>query len=294
MKRKSRISKSETKDDDKFNFDIPEYKIDPSQRLVIKHTNVPPEKQEDDTLSKRREISSMTLTIQHKNITSSTNASQLHIIDPLSDDVYEAYHKKMVRQETRMITSDTHHSELEAEQLQNVLDGLDVASWRTFLPKITVVKNVDDEEELERKKTLTQETIHAMLQKYKDMKKTISIHSRKQRNLMIDPFSKIERMYSKVDRSSVVGYNSSSDTDEESMDIADIRSRRKQIRQKTFGSSIVVPLSLHTGPHSRFAIVAEPLRHPIVIRLTKQERLSLFNMVEDPNKLALPSCPKIP
>lgn len=283
-KQKIRIQRGKGDDDEKFNFDIQEYKIDPSLKLHVKQSSTQVLRMNDEPTKKKGEIATMALTIEKSHLPQVKNFGRVKHPDPLADEVFENYHKRMVKQETRMINDDAYQSEIEADRLQNILDGLAVASWRTFLPRVTIIKDKTDENEMLSKKKKTEEAINSMLSKYKEMKRTISIHSRRQRYLMTDLFTNVENMYSKVNRESIVGYHSSSDENEHNMDLSEIRKHRRHLRQKKFASSIVLPLTFSKNSQLRYAVIAEPLKAPYVIRLTKSERSSYSDEIKEPRR----------
>ncbi|CDO94042.1 unnamed protein product [Kluyveromyces dobzhanskii CBS 2104] len=289
MKRKSRSGSADRSEEDKFNFDVPEYEMDPSRPLSVSISRVNAStitgNDEADFLRKRDEISEMILPIeQHSICLDSEDKILPELIDPLIDEAYDNYHKKMVKQETRMMNDESNHSELEADRLQGILDHLEVTSWRFYLPKITVVNNPLDEEELQKKRELTQQTIRYMLKRYNDMKLRINVHSRKQRHHMIDPSKRLDKLFSKVDKSMIMGYHSSSDDEENQLNAKEVKKRRKHIKHELYSSPLIIPLSTPSKPTAfKYGIIAEPFKPPFVIKFSKDERLGCLKNVPNCN-----------
>lgn len=318
MKRKSRSrsSSEEVKEDEKFNFDVLQYEIDPNKMFVLSvsrvkdygggvecssnnginndHKNANVDADIDNVKRKRKEISNMILPIEHHQIgvnkdsnmrrrqKQKPNFTTDELVDPLTEQVYSIYHKKMMKQETRMMNDEANYSELEADRLEGILESLEISSWRSILPKITVINNVTDEVELLHKRELTQQAIRSMLDKYKDMKHRISLLQRKQRHIMIDPHKQLDKLYSNVDKSLIIGYHSSSDEEENDLDVYQIRTRRKMMKHRIFAPTLIVPLSVPLAPTNfQYGIVADPLKSPFIVKFTKEERLKYLNKDKD-------------
>ncbi|AMD19027.1 HBR126Cp [Eremothecium sinecaudum] len=262
-------------DDDRFNFDIKEYDINPAEPLKIVYTSTSSIKTDDDEDIKRsREIiSHMKLDIR-KPLLVATCLKRSKSADSLldDDDKYDGYHKKMFKQETRMINDDKVESEREAERLQYVNETLDMPGWEQALARATVIHDMSDIEELNRKREQTKRTINDMLGKFKAMKRSISLHMRNHRNMMHSYNSEPSLLYGKVERSLVFGYTSSSDEEEENMNIEQIRQHRRTLRERKIAGSIIIQLSDNTRSYARFAVVAEPLKSAYVIKFTKEEK----------------------
>ncbi|AET39261.1 Sas4p Ecym_4185 [Eremothecium cymbalariae DBVPG len=286
-------------DDEKFNFDIQEYEIDPFKPLKVVHKSKSPVKKNngEDVLNTREKIKQMHLNIDKVTLDDITKQSKCFLVCD-SDEPYEAYHKKMFKQETRMINDDKIESENEAERLQHIYETLDMLGWEKVLAQVTVIRDVDDQKELKTKRELTKLAIQDMLSKFQDMKRRISMQSRNSRHGMYNVASNPLLLYSNLDRSLVYGYSSSSDEEEDCMTIDQIRQHRKTSREKKFGGSLVIQLSASARSNARYAIIAEPLRSPYVIKYTKDERdyykkklddsLSRFNFLGPlPDQLAV-------
>ncbi|CAH6718203.1 hypothetical protein CLIB1444_01S01420 [[Candida] jaroonii] len=93
--------------------------------------------------------------------------------DPLEDSIYETFHKQMWRQESRMVNSDRLRLMSDFDTLNNQKKQLDQYSWDKFLPSITKINNVNDHEELERKRLLTLNEIDRRMSQYQNWKKRL-------------------------------------------------------------------------------------------------------------------------
>lgn len=93
--------------------------------------------------------------------------------DPLSDSIYETFHKQMWRQESRMVSNDRIRLMSDFDTLNNQKKQLDQYSWDKFLPSITKINNVNDHEELERKRLLTLNEIDRRISQYQNWKKRL-------------------------------------------------------------------------------------------------------------------------
>lgn len=313
-----RLLRSEIKNShgefEKFDFDTEEYEINPKRKLrlvsrinpnaghlrkskscftVDEHVDEtrcqkpvmksPFMSKVDDEIKKKREtITKMTLEIEHhelsQNIRKPTD-------DLLPDSTYQPYHKKMLKQENRMIQSDIVNGENEADRLSLISDRLGMLNWEVTLQKVTKINDPTDENEMETKRYQTKELIDSMLHKFESMKK-------KSRNLARRPASSDSllklvsgkdwpKIYTRIDRTFIPDYASSSDEEEEKITVEEIRERRLKKREQQCGGSIIVLLSDHQSQKgmTRFAIVAEPLRKPYLIKTSTKERNSWKNKV---------------
>ncbi|GAV52885.1 hypothetical protein ZYGR_0AI01670 [Zygosaccharomyces rouxii] len=291
----------QSSDDEKFDFDVDEYEIDPHKILKTVNRGYPMTTNAnrsgiEDVDEKRKLIGSMILEVEGNNIESRDGAKE----DKLPDELYLAYHKKMTRNEARMLESDVVQGENEADKLSLWSEKLDLAHWQVKLKQITVIKNSDDEEEMEKKRVLTKDTIDSMLARYHTMKKNRSILLKNNRTGKIDPVKHWSQIYNRINRKVVLDYHSSSDDEEEKMDIDQIRTHRKIIRERECRGSIIIQLTMAARScHTKYAIIAEPLRRPYVIRISKQERQrwnklmegapeKFTNYTEFPSQVALP------
>ncbi|CAR26895.1 ZYRO0C03938p [Zygosaccharomyces rouxii] len=291
----------QSSDDEKFDFDVDEYEIDPHKILKTVNRGYPKAIKADksgieDVAEKRKLIGSMILEVQRNCIGCKDNTKE----DTLPDELYWAYHKKMTRHEARMLESDVIQGENEADKLSLWSEKLDLAHWQLKLKQITVIKNSDDEEEMEKKRVLTKETIDSMLARYHTMKKNRSILLKNNRTGKIDPVKHWSQIYNRINRRMVLDYHSSSDEEENTMDIDQIRAHRKHIRERQCRGSIIIQLTMAAcSCHTKYAIIAEPLRRPYVIRISKQERHrwnklmqqapgKFTNYTQFPSQVALP------
>lgn len=90
--------------------------------------------------------------------------------DPLTDEVYHAFHKKMKRDEVSMSLQDKKRILLEVQNLEGHLRPLSLTEWMRQLPKITHVVDRSDPAEMARKRELTRIEIGKLLEKHIDWK----------------------------------------------------------------------------------------------------------------------------
>ncbi|QLL31906.1 hypothetical protein HG536_0C00730 [Torulaspora globosa] len=272
----------------KFNFDVEEFEIPPSKHLklvstgkpVVKAVNgqsrTPGEKNAADRdelcglEEKTQKISSMILDIKK------------HGLEPLSPEacedllpcsVYSSFHRLMFKQETRMLEMDVVESEAEAERLHLLREKLDMIHWPITLRKVTVVNDLNDEAEILRKRELTKQCIDSMLEKFEAMKRRSSMLARNHKRNRIDPSKDLAAVYNQVDRRQIINYHSSSDEEEEGLSADQIRAHRRQKRQEQCRGSIIIQLTLNPQvANARYAIIAEPLRKPYVVKVSQAER----------------------
>lgn len=257
-------------EDDRFNFDIPETKIPSDRKLVIVSRRRASLINTDPRFTEKRNlISSMKLEIT-KHELPCISENDCH--DLLSDDIYRSYHKKMQKQESRMINDDKIQSEAEAERLQNLSEKLDHLDWINTLSKLTVIHDMRDEEELLLKRDMTKQSIVRMLDKFRDMKRRSNLLSRNYRHGRINPVANRASLYCRIDRKLIMGYDSSSDEEEENMTPEQIRLHRKRNREANYGGTIIVQLKRLKNSAAKYAIVAEPLRASYIVKCSKEER----------------------
>lgn len=86
--------------------------------------------------------------------------------DPLPDDWYSVFHRRMAKEEKSMAESDRTRVMMEIENLKDQLRLLLQNDWARQLPRITFVEDKKDMDEMTRKRKLTQTEIRRMLSKY--------------------------------------------------------------------------------------------------------------------------------
>ena len=157
--------------------------------------------------------------------------------------------------------------------------------YKRQLQKVTKINDPTDENEMETKRYQTKELIDSMLHKFESTKK--KSHNLARRPASSDSLLKLvsgkdwPKIYSRIDRTFIPDYASSSDEEEETITVEEIRKRRLKKREQQCGGSIIILLSDHRSQKgmTRFAIVAEPLRKPYLIKTSTEERNSWKNKV---------------
>ncbi|GMM57917.1 hypothetical protein DAKH74_045330 [Maudiozyma humilis] len=238
----------------------------------------------------RTAIGGMVLDIEQRELHHPNTAGDSPLPDPLPNTLYEAFHRKMRRQENRWLEMDVQESHETAEQLELLQNRLAMPAWQPALLRATHVAHPDDPDEMLRMRARTQRRLAQMLHSYRRMQRRAAALRHKSGNGsaaagasargktqgrpgkgVLDPARDWARMYRRVDRLFVEGYGASSDEDEEAMAPAEIRAHRDRARRAACGGRITVGLTAGPQP-PMFAIVAEPLQQPYVLKLTTQER----------------------
>lgn len=283
-------SKRNVKDQEsgKFNFDVEEFEIPTRNQLKVvssgKSQSKPVDEESERLTEKKatdkdalygleeksQKIRSMILEIKNHHMEVVTPGS---CNDMLPDSLYSSFHKLMLRQEGRMLEMDVVEGEVEAERLHLLREKLDLIHWPITLRKVTVVNNPNDDAEMLRKKELTKQCIDSMLDKFEAMKSRSSILARNYKRDRIDPSKDLAAVYNRIDRRRIVNYHSSSDDEEEELSAEQTRIHRRQKRQEQCRGSIIIQSTLNPlGTKARYAIVAEPLRKPYVVKVSLAER----------------------
>lgn len=284
----------------KFNFDVQEFDISPNKNLklvsagkpVVRAVNGRSETPREKNAADRDELSSLEEKTQK--ISSMILDIKKHQLEPqipsacedlLPCSVYSSFHKLMFKQETRMLEMDLAESEAEAERLHLLREKLDMIHWPITLRKITVVKDPNDEAEILRKRELTKRCIDSMLEKFEAMKRRSSMLVRNHKRNGIDPAKDLAAVYNQVDRRRVINYHSSSDEEEEGLSAEEIRVHRRRKRQEQCRGSIIIQLTLNPQvANARYAIIAEPLMKPYVVKISQAERNAWKNQMNNAPK----------
>lgn len=291
---------------ERFDFDAEEYEIDPRKKLKLVTRGVSSGNSDAvgtqspdgvNAFEKRATISKMILDIKRNDIFGT--APILNAEPALDDRKYINYHRRMLRQESRMIQLDITHGENEADRLLGVYDKLNMFNWQPTLLKVTMINDPNDEEEMLAKREKTKEYIQTLLNNFDNMKKrTLSLNKKNakyvkkigsEKTMLPNSISRSDssvfhgpdrtKIYNYVDRKYYSGYVSSSDEEEECMTVEDIKAHRKASRERQCGSALTVCLS--NNFNAGYAIVAEPLKKPYIIKCTTQERKHWKNIRGD-------------
>ncbi|SMN19853.1 similar to Saccharomyces cerevisiae YDR181C SAS4 Subunit of the SAS complex (Sas2p, Sas4p, Sas5p), which acetylates free histones and nucleosomes and regulates transcriptional silencing [Maudiozyma saulgeensis] len=256
-----------------FEFDF-SHEIDPDRGLqclsrgLQRNSSSPNDTSIQNT---RTSISKMVLKIEDNVITKKNDADKIVTVDSLPDTLYYAFHKKMLRQENRMIESDINESYETAEHLEQLYNKLEIVTWPTALAKMTKINDPTDMGELNEKRQMTMDKIMNMLDKYNLMNEHASILQKHKSKFKINPLIDYSKIYRTVDHLLLDNYESSSDEDEEELTTEQIRAHRLKKRTKTCGGVITIGLKTREL-REQFAIIAQPLKTPYVIKLTTKER----------------------
>ena len=209
------------------------------------------------------------------------------LIDPLSDETYASFHKKMLKQENRMHQFDVNQGISEAERLGLIYDKLDLPSWISTLQRVTVINDPTDEKELLKKKILTKQHIKSLLNKYNRMQKRNRLLQKYIKRIRTIPIQRTAKIYQNLDRTCDIDYHSSSDEeqDESIIDNTEICRRRLLRKETQCGGSIIIGISYTELHKSKFVIMAEPLKRPYIVKTSKEERQNWKNFTGLPRTL---------
>ena len=276
---------------DSYEFDFTHSALDPDLQLqCVPRNNVT----KDVLVSKknvqntRSSINKMVLDIEHhdleadikkkrgkKKMLTDNDTYGIKIeLSSLPDSIYEPFHKKMLRQELKMIEADVKEGYESAEHLEQLYNKLEVITWPMALQKMTKINDPTDDEELNLKKKMTMDKIMSMLDKYKLMTEHAAILKSHKSKLKINPLANYNKIYKNIDRMFIENYESSSDEEEENLTVEQIREHRLKKRAQKCGGTITIGLKTFNNTE-QIAIIAEPLRNPYVIKLTSKERREL-------------------
>ncbi|SCU96829.1 LAFA_0G08328g1_1 [Lachancea sp. 'fantastica'] len=274
-----------------FDFDNDENGIAPDEELSIVSCATAGTKMlrqlanSDEVQRKKQELQKMReLVMEKRSLKKEENidGSEKALSDPLSDDLYTAYHRKMQKQELRMVKQDEVQSEAEAERLRGVLESLESQYWLKTLLKTTKVCDSGDLEEISRKRRLTQDAINNMLDNFDEFKTRLAFLSRRGRlgsakHLYARSGAASELPNARIDhyRRPPFGYGDidlHSDGEEESMTNAQIKAHRKRLKEEKFGGTVIIQLRKDAVSSYSFAIIAEPLRSASIVECTRADK----------------------
>lgn len=175
--------------------------------------------------------------------------------DPLNDEMYELYHRRMEKEEKKMLNRDRESFCAEADKLKSQLEALAQNDWTKTLPQITYIRDVRDFKELQEKRQWTITSIHVLLSKFEDWRRREDRVLGRVRSHRVDnpPIQDAIdfRFYTQLNRFDYVG-DSDTDDDENTMTVQQIRHSRKIKRSNTFGP--VIRINLNGGK----SLVAQP------------------------------------
>jgi len=169
---------------------------------------------------------------------------QRKVADPLPDDVFMMFHKKMKKDERVMANEDRLRILSEVDNLQTQLNLLNQYDWVRHLPSICSINDVRDYDELVEKKDLTVLEIENSLRKYDSWK-------RRSDQLAHDIKANLD----------------ASDGDKEyTLPLETIRANRKRENRQKYGP--VIKLYLNNG----YLLVIDPIQPPRIVK-TQPDRL---------------------
>lgn len=228
--------------------------------------------QEEDLLAQKgQETSGMAIHVISSILDEIPGLPGQDIADPLDDNVYTAFHKKMQIHETRMVNQDKLQSESEAERLNAINEDLKSDNWARTLIKTTALKNPDDLQELEAKREQTINAIDQMLMKFNDMKARAMLLPRSgkprrpvsARKYRVDVYKRAENAFR---------LNVSSDDEEEGLSLPELKKYRLESQRKKFGGPVIIQCRKGLTTNYKYAIVAEPNQAAYIVKCSKEEK----------------------
>ncbi|CUS22112.1 LAQU0S04e08482g1_1 [Lachancea quebecensis] len=266
--------------DELFDFDKPEYEVSPYRKLnILPRTAIPvlgyqPDEtrhtENQELARKTLESRGMTIEVETHVLDALEPSPSDRSSDPLADELYLTFHKKMQKQENRMLNQDRLQSEGEAERLKVIYEELGSSNWVKSLTNTTIVKNPDDPHELELKRGLTKEAIDQMLEKFKDMKSRAMLLPRSGKHSR--PLGVSRRIDAYKPPENAFCINASSDEEEELLTLSELKKYRLETRRKRYGGPVVIQFRKSQATSFKYAIVAEPLQSAYIVKCSKEEK----------------------
>ncbi|CCH45618.1 Something about silencing protein 4 [Wickerhamomyces ciferrii] len=102
---------------------------------------------------------------------STTSTTRTLKPDPLIDELYHPYNKRMEKEEKKMINWEREKIYSEADKMKSQLEKLQQNNWSRILPTITYIRDPRDQVELEQKKQWTIESLTLLLERFEHWKK---------------------------------------------------------------------------------------------------------------------------
>lgn len=182
--------------------------------------------------------------------------------DPLSDDLYSIYHRRMEKEEKKMMNRDREKVYTEADKMKSQLEALQQPHWARVLPAITYVRDPRDRNEMEEKREWTINSLNLLLAKFETWRKQEEkLLGKRSRNPSVSVGHELNdlRLYTKMDRYEFIG-DSDTDEEENGLSVTEIKRRRLKRRAKKFGPVIKIRFGENV-------VVAEPFEYPRVEQL---------------------------
>lgn len=195
-------------------------------------------------------------------------------MDPLPDQHFETFHRRMKREEKNMTGADRSKMMSEIETLKSQLRLLRQHDWMKHLPRITLVKDPKDRSELQRKRELTEKECLRLLNKYyswekrnENLENDIRLFNK---NMHSDNAHSSKLARGRKDRHNDDDNNDDDDNDEEEdlddlddddediflSDLAALKAKRQERRIEKYGPSIRIVLG------NGYDLVGGPFQYP--------------------------------
>lgn len=100
-----------------------------------------------------------------------------NVPDPLADDVYQVFHRRMKKDERSVALVDKSKLHFDIDNLQSQLKLLDQHDWIKHLPSMVVLNDRNDYDELVTKRGMARKDILKTLKKFQDWEARSSAHT---------------------------------------------------------------------------------------------------------------------
>lgn len=179
--------------------------------------------------------------------------------DPLGNDLYIPYNRRMEKEEKKMINWEREKIYAEADRMKSQLEKLQQNDWMRSLQTITYIRDPTDQKEMLQKKQWTIDSLNVLLDRFEDWKRCEERLLGRTRApspaVLQNPF----KYYTNLVDTDLI---QESDTDEEEnkMTVTQIKRRRLKNKLRKYGPIIKVKFGSKV-------IIAEPFR---ATRIEKQ------------------------
>lgn len=199
--------------------------------------------EDDDTKTRKRSFRRST-----------SKKVNVNVKDPLNDDLYLTYHRRMEKEEKKMTNRDREKICSEADKMKSQLESLKSNEWQKSLPNITYIRDVRNFKEMSEKRQWTIDSLNLLLSKFEDWKKREDRVLGRNRAHILTNHKLLNdlRLYTKLNKYDYIG-NSDTDKEEDDLTNAQIRKRRRKKRTDVFGPVIKIKFNDHV-------VVAEPFK----------------------------------
>ncbi|KAK6455322.1 something about silencing, SAS, complex subunit 4-domain-containing protein, partial [Scheffersomyces xylosifermentans] len=161
--------------------------------------------------------------------------------DPLPDKAFDAFHRKMKKDEKVMTNEDKLRILSEVDNLQSQLKLLNQYDWIRHLPTIAYIKDPRDFTELEQKRALTIHEVERLIRKQEHWRKRLEIITASIKEFETYGDDEIEE-------------------DQYSLSMEALRARRQKERRQLYGPKIKLRLN------NLYTLIIDPILPPKIVK----------------------------